>query len=127
MLLFERDLVPGDYGLVEGKPRFRTVPLDEFSDCMIVGSLRTRRSQAVKNADFDCSRSGSLRTDLAARLRFILVSAIQSGINEEQGRLLQAQSAAMQNLAAEVRETRKTLRHVKAQAATGQLTMVAAK
>ena len=51
----------------------------------------------------------------------------QSVINEEQSKVLRAQSAAMQNLAAEVRETRKTLRQVKAQAAAGQLTMVAAK
>lgn len=49
MLLFERDPVPGDYGLVEGEPRFRTVPVDEFSDRMIVGPLRTWRSQAVQN------------------------------------------------------------------------------
>ena len=39
VLLFERDPVPGDYGLVESEPRFRTVPLDEFSDCVIVGPL----------------------------------------------------------------------------------------
>jgi len=51
----------------------------------------------------------------------------QSVINEEQGKLLRAQSAAMQSLAAEVRETRKTLREVKAQAASGPLTMVASK
>ena len=46
---------------------------------------------------------------------------------EQQQKLLRAQSAAMRSLAAEVRETRKTLRQVKAQAAAGQLTMVAAK
>ncbi len=46
---------------------------------------------------------------------------------EQQRKLLRAQSAAMQNLAAEVRETRKTLRQVKAQAAAGQSTMVATK
>ena len=51
----------------------------------------------------------------------------QSAVNEQQAKLLRAQSAAMRNLAAEVRETRKTLRQVKAQAAAGQLTMVAAK
>jgi hypothetical protein len=42
MLLFERDAVPSDHGFVEGEPRFRTVPLDEFSDRMIIGPLRTR-------------------------------------------------------------------------------------
>ena len=46
---------------------------------------------------------------------------------EQQRRLIRAQSAAMQSLAAEVRETRKTLRQVKGQAAAGQLTMVASK
>ena len=51
----------------------------------------------------------------------------QSAVNEQQAKLLRAQGTAMQNLAAEVRETRKTLRQVKAQAAAGQLTMVAAK
>jgi trimeric autotransporter adhesin len=51
----------------------------------------------------------------------------QSAVNEQQAKLLRAQGTAMQNLAAEVRETRKTLRQVKAQAAAGQLIMVAAK
>jgi hypothetical protein len=51
----------------------------------------------------------------------------QSAINEEQGKLLRAQGAAMQSLAAEVRETRKTLREVKAQVAAGQTVMVASK
>jgi trimeric autotransporter adhesin len=46
---------------------------------------------------------------------------------EQQRKLLRAQSAAMLSLVAEVRETRKTLRQVRAQTATGQLTMVAAK
>jgi prefoldin subunit 5 len=46
---------------------------------------------------------------------------------EEQRKLLRAQSAAMKNLAAEVRKTRRTLRQVKAQATASQLTMVAAK
>jgi trimeric autotransporter adhesin len=46
---------------------------------------------------------------------------------EQQQKLLRAQSAAMKNLAAEVRETRKTLRQVKAQAAAGQTVMVASK
>ncbi len=46
---------------------------------------------------------------------------------EEQRKLLRAQSAAMRGLAAEVRETRKTLRQVKAQSAAGQLMMVASK
>ena len=76
MLLFERDPVPGDYGLIECEPRFRTVPFDEFSDRVVVCSLRARGSQAVQNGDFDCSRSGSLRTDFGARLRFILLFAI---------------------------------------------------
>jgi hypothetical protein len=81
VLLFERDPVPGDYGLVEGEPRFRTVPVDELSDRMIVGPLRTWRSQLFRTADFDSSRSGSLRTDLGARLRFIVLFAIETASN----------------------------------------------
>jgi hypothetical protein len=46
---------------------------------------------------------------------------------EEQRKLIRVQSAAMRNLAAEVRETRKALRQVKAQAATVGVTMVAAR
>jgi len=46
---------------------------------------------------------------------------------EQQQKLLRAQASAMRTLEAQVRETRKTLRQVKAQAAAGQLTMVAAK
>ena len=46
---------------------------------------------------------------------------------ELQQKLLRAQSVTMRSLEAEVRETRKTLRQVKAQAAAGQLTLVAAK
>ena len=46
---------------------------------------------------------------------------------EQQRKLLRAQSAEMRSLAAEVRETRRALRQVKAQAATGQPTMVASK
>jgi len=41
VLLFKRDAVPGDHRFVESEPRFRTVLLDEFSDRMIVRSLRT--------------------------------------------------------------------------------------
>jgi trimeric autotransporter adhesin len=51
----------------------------------------------------------------------------QSAAIEEQRKLLRAQGAAMQSLAAEVRETRKTLREVKAQAASGQTVMMASK
>jgi len=52
---------------------------------------------------------------------------VQSAAIEEQRKMLRAQSAAMQSLAAEVRETRKTLHQVKAQAATGQTVMMASK
>jgi hypothetical protein len=51
----------------------------------------------------------------------------QTAVNEEQARLLRAQGAAMKSLAAEVRETRKSLREVKAQAPAGQPVMVALK
>jgi len=46
---------------------------------------------------------------------------------EEQRRLLRAQSAAMRSLAAEVHETRKTLRKVEAQTASNQPVLIAAK
>ena len=46
---------------------------------------------------------------------------------EQQRKLLRAQNAQMQNLAAEVRRTREVLRQVKAQAVTGQLTMMASR
>jgi prefoldin subunit 5 len=46
---------------------------------------------------------------------------------EEQRKLLRAQSQAMRTLMAEVGETRKTLRKVKAQTATSHLVLIAAK
>ena len=46
---------------------------------------------------------------------------------EQQQKLLRAQSLAMRNLEAQVRETRKTLRQVKAQSDVAQPTMIAAK
>ncbi len=51
----------------------------------------------------------------------------QSAVNEQQGKMLRAESAEMKSLAAEVRETRKTLREVKAQVTAGQAVMVASK
>ncbi len=51
----------------------------------------------------------------------------QTAVNDAQQKLLRAQTAAMQSLSAEVRETRKTLRQVKAQTTTGQMTMIASK
>jgi hypothetical protein len=51
----------------------------------------------------------------------------QSAVNEEQQKLLRAQSSALRSLRAEVRETRKTLSRVKAQAAAAKLSMVASK
>jgi prefoldin subunit 5 len=58
-----------------------------------------------------------------------MVNAIKEQQREikEQQKLLRAQNATMKSLAAEVRETRKTLRLVKAQAVAGQLTMVASR
>jgi hypothetical protein len=37
--LFKGYTVPGNHSLVESEPGLRTVPLDEFSDCVIVGPL----------------------------------------------------------------------------------------
>ena len=51
----------------------------------------------------------------------------QSAINGEQEKMLRAQSAAMESLAAEVRETRQSLREVKAQIVAGQAVTVASK
>jgi septal ring factor EnvC (AmiA/AmiB activator) len=51
----------------------------------------------------------------------------QRAINGEQEKMLRAQNVAMKSLTAEVRETRKTLREVKAQAAAGRTVMVASK
>jgi len=31
--------VPDNHSLIESEPGFRAIPFDEFSDCMIVGSL----------------------------------------------------------------------------------------
>ena len=50
--LFEVDPVPRHHGLVEGEARFRAVPVNEFSDRMVVRALRTTGGQTVK----DCSR-----------------------------------------------------------------------
>ena len=49
MALFEGYAIAGDNGFVEGEPRLGTVPLDEFSDRVIVGSLRAGECQAVQN------------------------------------------------------------------------------
>jgi len=57
----------------------------------------------------------------------ILAHKAQGAVNEERTRLVRAQSAAMKSLAAEVSESRKTLRQVKSQAAAGQLMVVASK
>jgi hypothetical protein len=52
---------------------------------------------------------------------------VQRAENQEQKKLLRAQGAAMHSLAAEVRETRKALREVKAQSAAGKTVMMASK
>jgi hypothetical protein len=51
----------------------------------------------------------------------------QSAVNEEQQKLLRAQSSVLRSLRADVRETRKTLSRVKAEAAAAKLSMVASK
>ena len=56
-----------------------------------------------------------------------IIWSMVNTIKEQQKKLLRAQSTAMRSLAAGVRETRKTLRQVKVQAASGQMTMVASK
>lgn len=42
MSLLKKNPVPRYDGLVEGKARLRTVPLDELQDGMVVRTLRTR-------------------------------------------------------------------------------------
>ena len=52
MGLFEADPVAGDYGLVESEPGLRAVPVDEFTDGMIVRALGTPGREAVKDCRF---------------------------------------------------------------------------
>ena len=49
LLLFKGDSVTGHHGLVKRQPWLRTIPVDEFADGMLIGSLRTSRSQAVQH------------------------------------------------------------------------------
>ena len=41
--MLQRDAISGDRGSVGRHARFRTVPLDEVTNRVIVGALRTRR------------------------------------------------------------------------------------
>jgi hypothetical protein len=49
MNLFETDPVSRDYGLIEGEPRLRAVPVDEFANGVIVRPLGTLRRHAVQD------------------------------------------------------------------------------
>ena len=62
MLLFHSDPIPRDDRFVDSQSWFRAIPFDELKNRMIVGSLRTAKARLLSTADFDCSRSGSLRT-----------------------------------------------------------------
>lgn len=66
MRLFEADPVAGDYGPVESEPGLRAVPVNELADGVIIQLCDVR---LLRTADFDCSRSGSFKTDLGLRLR----------------------------------------------------------
>ena len=46
--LFEVDPVARYHGLVEGEAGFQAVPVDEFTDCMVVRALGTAGVQTVK-------------------------------------------------------------------------------
>ena len=58
--LFERYSVPGYHSLVESKPGFRAVPIDEFSDRMIVRPLGAGRGQVVQYRRFGLLKVGEL-------------------------------------------------------------------
>jgi hypothetical protein len=47
MGLFQTYPLSGHHGFVKGQSRFRTIPIDEFTDGVIVRSLRTPRGEAV--------------------------------------------------------------------------------
>ena len=81
MFLFERDAVPGDYGLIEGEPRFLTVPFDELSDRMVIGPLRTGRSQAVQNGGFRLLKIRKLEDGLRRSLTFHLALCHRNGLH----------------------------------------------
>ena len=66
MLLLQSNAIPSHDRFVERQSWFRAIPFDELTNRMIVGTLGARRDLAVRTADFDCSRSGSLRTVFGA-------------------------------------------------------------
>jgi hypothetical protein len=49
----------GDHGFIESQSWFRTVPIDEFPDGLIVRSQELREVKLLRSADFDCSRSAA--------------------------------------------------------------------
>ncbi len=65
--LLEEDPIAGNYGFVERQSGLGAVPVDELANGVVVRALRTLRGEAVRTADFDCSRSGSRKTVLGAR------------------------------------------------------------
>ena len=77
-MLFECDSVPCDHSPVEGYPGLRAVPFDEITNGMVVQRFELEDVRLFKTADFDCSRSGNLRTVFGTRLR--LLFAIGSGL-----------------------------------------------
>ena len=77
-MLFECDSRSRDYSPVEGKPRLRAIALDKLSDGMLMRTFELAEVRLFRTADFDCSRSGSLRTVFGVRLR--LLFAMASGL-----------------------------------------------
>jgi hypothetical protein len=69
-LLSQIDAIANDDGLIESEPRFRTVPVNEVANGVVVRALRAWDVRLLRTADPDCSRSGSRRTVLKLRLRF---------------------------------------------------------
>jgi hypothetical protein len=55
---------------VESQARFRTIPVNEFSDGVTITSLASGLVRLVKTAALACSRSGRRKTDFVV-LRFL--------------------------------------------------------
>ena len=47
--LFEAEWVSGHHGFVESEAGFRTVPVDEFTDGMMIRSLGTPGGQTIED------------------------------------------------------------------------------
>jgi hypothetical protein len=69
--LFETDPVACHYLLVEGKARFRAVPVDEFANGMIVRSLRTPGGQAIQDRRFGMFEIGQFQNGFRIASAFV--------------------------------------------------------